>query len=259
MASDDLGRAIAFEREIQARTSTRLVPFAFGTAYLNDVYRVRWDSNLLWVERRATARRLVDEADRVLGGAGLLHREIRVNDDRAGAALSRPLAAAGYGHDRIAVMRLARAVESSLRSPAVEEVELGTLRPALETAIQREPWGTSVETVRALADFRGELLRHAGARFFCARVDGEIASMCELYQIGSVAQIEDVNTLQEFRNRGLAKAVVTDAAAQARAAGAELVLIQAIADDWPGELYAKLGFETIGHVWSFVRQPGGPV
>ena len=106
-----------------------------------------------------------------------------------------------------------------------------------------------------LADFRGGLERHAGARFFCARVDGEIASMCELYVDGAIAQVEDVNTLEEFRNRGLARAVVQLAVDEALLGGAELVFIHALDDDWPKHLYAKLGFDPIGYVWSFVR-PG---
>jgi GNAT superfamily N-acetyltransferase len=253
MASADLARTIAFERDLQTRLSTRLVPFPFGTAYLNDGYRARWDSNLLWVERDASADELVPEADRILGGGGFAHREIRVDDDPHGRALADGLAAEGYGCDRIVVMALARAPEGSPPPDQVQEVDLDTLRPTLEVVLRREPWGDSEDTVRMLADFRGELVRQAGARFFCARVDDEIASMCELYQEGAIAQIEDVNTLQEFRNRGLGRAVVHRAAAEALANGAELVFMHALDDDWPKDLYGRLGFEKIGYVWSFVK------
>ena len=46
---------------------------------VNDGFRERWDSNFLWVDARggADASDLTREADRVLGGAGLTHREIR--------------------------------------------------------------------------------------------------------------------------------------------------------------------------------------
>ncbi len=254
----DLERTIAFERTQLARVSTRMMPFAWGTAYLNDGYRVRWDSNLLWVERPgAPADALAAEADRVLGGAGLAHREIRVDDDAFGNEIAADLRRSGYGGDRLEVMALRRAPDprpGNDRARA-EEVELAVLRPALETVLRREPYGDSDEIVRTLADFRGELARHAGARFFCARVDGEIASMCELYHDGALAQVEDVNTLEEFRNRGLARAVVQAAVDEARRGGAELVFIHALDADWPKRLYATLGFDPIGHVWSFVR-PG---
>jgi GNAT superfamily N-acetyltransferase len=258
---DALARTLVFERELVASVSTRLVPFRWGTAYLNDGYRERWDSNFLWVETAhavggavADGGGLAAEADRVLGGAGFTHREIRIDDDAYGRSVSAELARAGYGADRLVVMALRRNEDRPAASPVAEEVDLATLRPALEIVLRREPWATTDRIVRMLADFRGELQRHAGARFFCARVEGDIAAMCELYVHGSIAQVEDVNTLEEFRNRGLARAVVRRATDEALAGGAELVFLHALDDDWPKRLYAQLGFDPIGHVWSFVRQ-----
>lgn len=254
---DVLARTLAFEREVVASVSTRLVRFTWGTAYLNDGYRDRWDSNFLWVDNAddavADAGELAAEADRVLGEAGLIHREIRIDDDAHGRSVAADLALAGYGGDRLSVMALRRPADRPAATDATEEVDLATLRPALEIVLRREPWATTEEIVRVLADFRGELQRHVGARFFCAKVDDEIASMCDLYIRGSIAQIEDVNTLEEFRGRGLARAVVSRAAEEALAGGAELVFLHALDDDWPKELYAKLGFDPIGYVWSFVR------
>ena len=264
MSDDDLlARTIAFERDLVARVSTRLVPFAGGIAYLNDGYRERWDSNFLWVDETAVrdstpADALADEADQVLGHAGLSHREIRVDDDTYGRSIAAALARLGYGGDRLVVMALRRAPDRPSVPGSAEEVDLTTLRPALEIVLGREPWGSSEETVAMLADFRGELARHAGARFFCARVDDEIASMCELYVDGAIAQVEDVNTLEEFRNRGLARAVVQLAVDEALSAGAEMVFIHALDDDWPKHLYTKLGFDPIGYAWSFVR-PSAPL
>jgi GNAT superfamily N-acetyltransferase len=259
---DTLARTLAFERDLVASVSTRLVPFAWGTAYLNDGYRERWDSNFLWVDgsaERTDAASLAAEADRVLGDAGLAHREIRIDDDAYGRDIAADLARAGYGGDRLVVMEQRRAPDRPEAAEGAEEVDLVTLRPALEIVLQREPWATSDEVVRMLADFRGELARHAGARFFCARVDDEIAAMCELYVRGSMAQIEDVNTLEEFRNRGLGRAVVQRAADAARDGGAETVFLHALDDDWPKALYAKLGFDPIGYVWSFVRPSAASV
>jgi len=253
---DALARTLAFERELVASVSTRLVPFAWGTAYLNDGYRERWDSNFLWVDgtaEQADAVALAAEAERVLGDAGLTHREIRIDDDAYGRSVAAGLARAGYGGDRLVVMEQRRTTDRPEAALQAEEIDLAALRPALEIVLQREPWATSDEIVRMLADFRGELERHAGARFFCARVDGEIVAMCELYVRGPMAQIEDVNTLEEFRNRGLGRAVVQRAADEARTGGAETVFLHALDDDWPKELYAKIGFDPIGYVWSFVR------
>ena len=79
--------------------------------------------------------------------------------------------------------------------------------------------------------------------------------MCELYLDGGTAQIEDVATAERFRKKGLATAVVLTAIEAARAAGAELVFLIADAEDWPKEMYAKLGFEEIGHTYEFMIPP----
>jgi ribosomal protein S18 acetylase RimI-like enzyme len=50
----------------------------------------------------------------------------------------------------------------------------------------------------------------------------------------------------EQRGRGYASAVVLRAVEEARADGAELVFLVADAEDWPKELYRRLGFDEIG-------------
>jgi ribosomal protein S18 acetylase RimI-like enzyme len=68
---------------------------------------------------------------------------------------------------------------------------------------------------------------------------------------GADAQVEDVGTLPEHRNRGYAKAVVLAAIAAAREDGADFVCLVADANDWPKELYRRLGFDEIGHYTKF--------
>ena len=59
-------------------------------------------------------------------------------------------------------------------------------------------------------------------------------------------------TLERFRNRGLARATVTRALDASREAGHDLTFLLAVRDDWPKELYAKLGFDEIGRIWEFL-------
>lgn len=79
--------------------------------------------------------------------------------------------------------------------------------------------------------------------------------MCELYLDGGTAQIEDVATAERFRRRGLATAVVLSAMEAARSAGADFVFLIADAQDWPKEMYAKLGFREIGITYEFLVPP----
>jgi predicted GNAT family acetyltransferase len=63
-----------------------------------------------------------------------------------------------------------------------------------------------------------------------------------------VAQVEDVYVIPEARGRGYARALVTRAAALA-CEDHDLSFIVADDNDWPKQLYAKLGFEPVGRTW----------
>ena len=88
------------------------------------------------------------------------------------------------------------------------------------------------------------------------RAGGEVVAWCNLYRTGREAQVENVNTLPEWRRRGFARAVVLDAVGSAREAGCELVFLLADRDDWPRDFYERLGFTIIAEQRSFVRVLG---
>ena len=79
--------------------------------------------------------------------------------------------------------------------------------------------------------------------------------MTTLYSDGAVAQIEDVATLRDFRRRGLAAGDGERGDRRGAREGHELIFIVADDDDWPKDLYARLGFDPIGRAWAFTR-PG---
>jgi GNAT superfamily N-acetyltransferase len=249
-------RIAAFERDLMRRTTTRTEPFAWGTAYLDSRFPLRWDSNLLWVESSldgVRARDLAAECDRVLGGAGLSHRNVVLDDEEAARTLAAGLAGLGYLWDRIVTM-VHRREPDRPADAEVREVDVGAYVPVVEEALRPEPYATSEEVVRQLTDHR-YVLAEAGARFFVADLDGVPAARCELYPGGDgVAQVEDVGTVDAARGRGLARAVVLRAVAEAYAAGADLVFLHADAEDWPKELYGRLGFDEV-HRWSGFNRP----
>lgn len=254
--TDELARVLAFERDLLRRTTLRAEPFAFGTAYLDERFPLRWDSNLLWAEgplERAHATDLSDECERVLGGLGMTHRNLLFDHEDAGRRFAPGLVGRGYAWDRFVTMVHRREPDRPGDAP-VEEVDVDTYIPIVRDALRPEPYATSEEVVRQLSEHR-RVLAEVGARFFVAFPDGVPASRCELYPGGDVAQIEDVGTVEAFRNRGLSRAVVLRAVAEARANGAETVFLEADEDDWPKDLYGRLGFDVLGR-WSAFHQPG---
>ena len=74
----------------------------------------------------------------------------------------------------------------------------------------REPWGDA-DVAAQLNDAKRLVAAAVPTRFFAAVVDGAIAGWCELRRRDGVAQIEDVEVLEELRGRGLGRAIVQHA------------------------------------------------
>jgi GNAT superfamily N-acetyltransferase len=259
MIDPELARADAFARRIDERTTTRTIPFPGGRAYLDDEYPIRFTANFLWVEDAgaAPAEHWIAVADRILGEAGRTHRKLVFADPADSDRLAMGFVDHGFAVDRSVLMVQTDEPERARDLSSVEEVTFEELRPLLAEVFRRDPWITREDDVRSLVDHRGKLEREVGTRFFMARVDGVPAGCCELFVDGDQAQVESVDTLEEFRGRGLASAVVLRAAAEGRAAGAEWVFLWADAGDWPRHWYARLGFREATRSSDFTRWPAG--
>ena len=211
------------------------------------------DMNLVWVDAvPETTERLLEEVERVQGGAGLRHRHLIVPDEAAGERLAPALASLGWTATRNQLMIHRRAPDRSADLSLACEIGEPAIRAFTEVSLRRHSGRDSEEATLQVAATK-QVVAAAGARFFGVAVDGTLASVCDLYSDGPTAQIEAVMTLEEYRNRGLARAVVCRALAEAGAAGSDLVFLQAEEDDWPKDLYARLGFDAAGHTHVFMR------
>jgi ribosomal protein S18 acetylase RimI-like enzyme len=228
-------------------------PFRFGTAVFTPDLPLRYDSNYLLVETLpddASATELVEEAERVQGAAGLEHRLLFFRNAVLGERFAPELVALGWRCDRHVLMAQHRQPEPTVDTRVVSEVTEAALRDAREHQIRSYPWGTP-EVAQQLLDAKRRI--PIDARFFAVISDGAVASFGDLYIDGDIAQVEDVATVPELRGRGYASAVVLRAVEEARAAGAELVFLVADAEDWPKELYRRLGFDEIGVNLKLIR------
>jgi GNAT superfamily N-acetyltransferase len=253
---DDLARANDMERRFAERLSTRTQPFDFGVGYFDTEYPERFVSNFLDVHSgldHADAVVLLGEADGILGGAGCPHRTVVVRSDALGDRIAPTFAANGYRVERevISVHRRAPDRDADL---VAEELSFGQARPVILETYRRND-RLPGDVAQRFADQHGKYERVLGTRFFGCRIDGALAGVCELWMDGSDAMVEDVDTLEEYRGRGVARSVVLRAVQEARAAGAERVFIFADDDDWPKELYARLGFDPLGRIWMFICPP----
>jgi ribosomal protein S18 acetylase RimI-like enzyme len=217
----------------------------------DDDVPLRYDSNYLLVDAlpgTVTAEQVADEAVR------LRRHAVQVRDEPTGERLAPGFGRLGWKAHRGLVMVHRRPPERVAATSSVEEVDEAALRPARRRQLAAEPWATP-EVVQQLMDAKHRIGRAVRARFFAVRVDGEVVSYADLYSDGRTAQVEDVATLDEHRNRGYASAVVLRAVEEARSKGCDLVFLVADAEDWPGALYRRLGFDEIGRYVKFLDVP----
>lgn len=249
--ADDLARAFAFMRRADLR-GTHEQPFRYGTAVFTPELPLRHDSNYLDVDRPVeSAARLEAEADRLFGAAGLHFRVLLFRDAAEGERLAAGLPR--FAVDRSVVMVRRRRPDADVDTAAIVELGPDGVRAARGSMILGYEWG-SPEVAKQLLDAKNLLAAWVTVRCFAAIEGGAVVSYADLYLHGAAAQVEDVATLPEHRGRGHAKAVVTRAADEARAAGAEFVFLVAAEDDWPKELYRRLGFDVVGRYVKLVRR-----
>jgi ribosomal protein S18 acetylase RimI-like enzyme len=241
---------VEFRRRLQRRLAEQVVATAHGTAFLSPSIRHVYDHNYLSVEHAEVAPSvLAGEADETMGGC--THRRVVVEDGTPG--LADEFRELGYVRSVHLVLVHRRELDRRVDTSAVREAPLDEILPARTLATLREPWGSDL-----LAAELNAAKRHIAAalptRFFAAHAAGEVAGWCELRMQDGIAQIEDVEVLEEFRGRGLGRAIVQRALDDARAT-AQTVFLEALADDWPRELYAKLGFVAAGRRDFYTKLP----
>jgi GNAT superfamily N-acetyltransferase len=239
-----LARAYAFLARGDMYGS-RSVASSVGTAvYLDELPR-RLDANFLQVERGGPAE-IEAEAKR------LERRMLFLPDPELGERVAPFFAERGWHVNRVTVMAQQREPSRDADLTLVDEVVEQDLRPARAELNAGRPWGEPEVMAELFAGKHliGSLME---ARFFAVRVDGQVVSYTDLYQDGPEAQVEDVGTLPAHRGCGYATAVVLAAIHAARERGAEFVFLVADREDWPKELYGKLGFEELGYYVKLVH------
>lgn len=250
----DMERIVGFLHRIEAGSATRVEPCGCGRAFFNDKFPVKWDMNYVRIEDDdgADASLIASEVERVQGEAGLEHRKIHVDDETLGSRLSPDFAELGWKVTRIVAMARYRLDKVRAAPVEISEMTSRELRPAME-AWDRNKHDISQDEVDQLAGARDHLMDVVKGTNFAAHVDGKIAGWCEYYTDGELAQVENVCTFEEYRNRGVASSVIMAGIERAEADGTDLVFLLADEEDWPKALYEKLGFEAVGYIYEFLK------
>ena len=254
----ELQRALDFIAKMADELAQKKVPSRYGVALLAPEFPSVWSRNYLYATEEldtASAEELAAEANRLLGQAGLRHRKVEVWDAEAGVRLEPGFVKLGWNRERDVIMVVHRGPDRLVDTSSVHEVGADDLVPAWTESWALDPAVLNSDVARQLVENKRRLGVETNTRFFAARVDGEVGAYCELYSDGQTAQIENVFTLDRFRKRGLARAVVSKALEVAQ--GHDLIFLIADQDDWPKELYRKLGFDDVGLIWEFILPRAG--
>jgi len=235
-----IDRIHAFRAALQDAAAKQRVPALHGDGLFAPSVREVYDMNYLRAEQPAPAEELIADAERLM--EDYFHK--RVILERADDRIATGFRAHGWTVVPHLIMARTREPDRRVDTSMVREVSFDDLTAARREVTVGEPWGDD-EISSLLDDAKRLIMRAMPTRFFAASADGEVAAYCEVRSDGTVAQIEDVNTLPRFRGRGLGRAIVQHAIEEARATN-EIVYLEALAEDWPRELYAKLGFDVVG-------------
>jgi ribosomal protein S18 acetylase RimI-like enzyme len=258
--SAELRAALRFLARVDDAIAGELVSLEWGTGVFDRERPLVWDGNYVRAERMTglEAPAIAESVESLFAERGLRHRTAVVHDQHEGERLAPGFGRLGWkpAHDVVMVSR---------RQPAaplhpverISTTEFQAVRRAVDVA---EPPGDAdpailPELIDQLAS-RDELIRAKVAeQRFAVVVKGQPVSTCVLYSHDGVGQVELVITRPEHRNRGYARAVVSAAAAASQARGDKLTFLVALADDWPRELYERLGFRPAGLLYRFRRPP----
>ena len=252
-ASAELAQILRFLRATEEAVCDSVQPTAHGAAMLTPSLPLVWQLNSIHVDdENARVEALVREAEEVQGAFS--HRKLVVHDEALGARLAPRLEAMGWNMFRLLVMVQRRPAERRVPPGAGGEISRAEGAAALAAFRREQPFGWQEEAVRQLGAMDERYGGALEAHDF-GSPPGEPACACRLYSDGELAQIDEVGTVEARRRRGHASAAVLAASGHAAAAGRRPIFLLTDANDWPQQLYRRLGFDAIGSVHEFLKLP----
>lgn len=250
-----LARALAFEHGAREQVAARVEPLRYGWACLDArIPHVHWAS-MLWVTAHGgvDADELVADADRWC--SDVAHRQLVVEHEPLWRVLDDAFAPPAWERETILYMVHERRPDRMPDLTAVREVGHDDILTAEDRFMRDEPGTAAPEARRQVMAHNRRIGEHLGERCFAAYAGDEVCAYAKLRHRDGVAQVEDVVVLPEHRGAGLGRLVTSAALTAGLALEPELLFIVADDEDWPKELYARLGFEPAGRIRGYLRPP----
>ena len=227
---NDVDRIRAFGRAIDDRLAGRTAPTPVGDALFVDELPDVYFLNYVRADR-GTADEIATAAERAM--EHLHHRKVVTYLD----------VDLGWRSSIHLVMQHLRELDRRVDTSHVRPVDFEQIAPARAYDYYDDAVGDQLD------EGQRRVGRAVDTQWYAA-FDGDVlAAWCHTRTRDGVVQIEDVNTLPAYRGRGHGRAVVQHALD--RSSG--IVFLEALADDWPRELYGRLGFDEVDRSYHHTR------
>jgi GNAT superfamily N-acetyltransferase len=242
--------AVGFGRRLLQAVADEVEELPFGLALRTPSLPAVHNLNRLQVVGPHPGLTVTDLVAQLDAHVGAAFADVLVEDDATAARLEPAFRADGFETGRELVMILTGGAD---RPPGDRVQEVGP--DVLDDARFWTPSGLPEAHVEQLLERDRRMAAATGERGFAVLGDdGRAVAKARLRVLDGVAQVEDVIVLPEHRGQGHGRAVAAAATEAARAGGHETVFLFAAGDDWPRELYAKLGFEPAGAMLEALRR-----
>ncbi len=251
---DAMGRSLALSWSVRIRRAARLRDVPGGVAVLDPEFSHSHDHNRLLLDGPVDA----DTVERAAADAGLPHPVATLTWPGAGDVAG-DLAGRGWQAEELVVM--ARAASPGL--PGAERAEVADQRevhPLWEASWRRDLAGTpDLDAVVAqLVGRERSTARVVAVHDVVVREESRVVAAGQLRVDGATATVESVVTDPAARGRGHGDAVLARCLELAAAAGCDLVVLEALAEDWPRHWYARRGFAVVGSTWEVTAPTAAP-
>lgn len=227
-------RRSSFEPSLLRRVATTEIDVVGGVAVRTAPVPASRQHNQLLLDGPVDADTVIAEADRAL--AGLAHRAVLLAGQAMAAADG--LTAHGWSVERLVDMA---APAGGSPDPRVDVVDIDAMRPFWTATWRSVPDITDAE-IAQLVDRQALEEQVTDQRYLAVRERGEVVAGAVLRIDGATAQLDMVETWAEHRGRGHGDALV----ATAKALTPDLLVLNALTDDWPVAWYARRGFARVG-------------
>jgi uncharacterized protein (DUF952 family)/GNAT superfamily N-acetyltransferase len=252
-AGDRLARGLALGTSVAIRRAVGVGDVPGGVAVLDPDFPASRDNNRLILTEPVDAATVEQATEEVAANAGWPHRAAAMTWPGAGEVAAE-LGARGWTAQELVLMaRDAVPVLATGRVEIVDEPEVHAFwdrswRQALPLR------GRDLDSVVGQLVGREQLNdRVVAVTNLVVREAGRVVAAGQLRRDGATAAVDSVLTDPACRGRGHADAILARAVDLAGTEGCDLVVLEAVAEDWPRNWYARRGFEVVGSTWEVLR------